>query len=182
MDIKLFHEAFRSKKANFQFIKATTSDDDIGTVLRIHLYLERVLEAWVACATENKDIFAGKINISFSTKLQLAKNFGMPLDISSALETINTIRNKFSHSIENDELTEENIIKLENILINTQYHEKAIKLKETVVVSVGKRRKYNELDPRTKLCTICMHIIINLNYHTLNKCNIEYDPFINLNS
>ncbi|MFP7326897.1 hypothetical protein [Serratia marcescens] len=174
MDIRLFHEAFSSKKANLQFVKATKSDDDIGTVLRIHLYLERVLEAWTACATENNKIFDGKININFVTKLQIAKNFGMPNDISSAIEEINRIRNKFSHNIENDEITEQNISKLESILQTTQYHEMSPLLVDSIVILQGREIAYKDMSLKLKLCAICMHIISNLNFFTLKECNIDY--------
>lgn len=103
----------------YGFYSACASEDDIGVVLRVHLMLEKDLEAWCACASENGRFFAKfgeNLNLSFAAKNQLAVNFGLSESLSKAIKRINKIRNQRAHQIDKFSLTESEIVSLRDLL------------------------------------------------------------------
>jgi hypothetical protein len=174
MNIKNFHDAFRDKETNLQMIEALRSPDEVGSVLRMHLYLERVIEAWVAAVTDNPKVFASQSGslFSFSAKLEIAKNFDLPSDLYSAIKMINKIRNDFSHKI-NKKIDEIEIKNIENTLKKSKYHKDIPSLTSMSFILDGHRKSYKECDNKFKFCTICTFIIVSLNHHTLTRAGIS---------
>jgi hypothetical protein len=172
MNIKHFHEAFEDKDTNLQMVEALRSTDEIGSVLRMHLYLERVIEAWVAAVTNNPKVFSSQSGFSFSVKLEIARNFDLPNVLYSAIKMINKIRNNFSHKI-NKKIDDIEIRNIENVLKNTKYHKDMPLLTDIVILLDGHKQSYKECDNKFKFCNICTFIIVSLNHHTLTRAGIS---------
>ncbi|MEQ5709909.1 hypothetical protein ABN327_20030 [Providencia huaxiensis] len=81
-------------------IESALTEDDIGTVLRIHFLSEQLADAWI-CAACNAENFFGEgnfsVRINCSDKFKLARNLGLPDPIYSCLKIINKIRNNIAH-------------------------------------------------------------------------------------
>lgn len=81
--------------------RAMVSEDDIGSVLRIHLLCERMIEAWI-CAHCSCPTFFGagdsKVRIECSDKIAMAYNLGMDRRLYSTFKTINSLRNALAHN------------------------------------------------------------------------------------
>ncbi|HFV9294905.1 TPA: hypothetical protein ACIAIE_004796 [Serratia fonticola] len=181
MNIKHFHEAFRDSATNLQMLEALRSPDEVGSVLRMHLYLERVIEAWVAAVTDNPKVFSSQSGsfFSFSVKLEIAKNFDLPIDLYTAIYMINKLRNQFSHKI-NKKIENIEIRNIEGTLKKTKYHEDMPSLSSMVLLLDGQKKSYKECDNKFKFCNICTFIIVNLNHHTLSKAGISTPVGFNL--
>lgn len=101
------------------FISACETEDDIGVVLRIHLLLEKDIEVWCACASQNGKFFAGfgeNLNLDFAAKNQLAFNFGLSEVLYKVIKRINKIRNIRAHQIDKFALTDSEIESLTTLL------------------------------------------------------------------
>lgn len=98
-----FEKAFRYDR----ILKLVNVNDDIATVLRLHLVIENILELWVAKATQHSEILTyGRF--SFSHKLALAEGSGLPKDLAKAYGHINKIRNQIAHA-KTEELSESQV-------------------------------------------------------------------------
>ncbi|AEF99017.1 hypothetical protein [Methylomonas methanica] len=78
-------------------IAAAETEDEVGTVLRIHLAVEQVLVWYInhKKATELKPYV--KEPREFGNKLSLAAAFGLPVAFVRVIHQINNIRNKLAH-------------------------------------------------------------------------------------
>lgn len=95
-----------------KFLAACQTEDDIGVVLRLHLLLEKDLEAWCICATENENIFQGfgeNLSLDFAAKAQLAHNLGLSEDLHKVIKRLNKVRNSRAHQVENFSITSSEI-------------------------------------------------------------------------
>ncbi|MFH8134196.1 hypothetical protein ABU178_08415 [Pantoea osteomyelitidis] len=101
-----------------KFMAACETEDDIGVVLRLHLMLEKDLEAWCICASQNNNIFRGfgeNLNLDFSAKNQLAFNFGLSESLNKLIKRFNKIRNVRAHQIDSFALTDPEIESLTSL-------------------------------------------------------------------
>jgi hypothetical protein len=97
------------------------SQDDIGIYLRSHLLIEQALEAWIICASNNRNFFFGfgeNLNLDFAAKAQLAMNFGMSREMVRFVKKFNNFRNKRSHQIENAKITSSEIDSLSGLMLH----------------------------------------------------------------
>ncbi|MGD8174494.1 hypothetical protein [Marinimicrobium agarilyticum] len=79
-------------------IRAAESEDEVGTVLRMHLVLDNILDAFLReKITEAMRPYI-KIPKYFGQKIPLVTAFGMPIPFVRALRVVNTIRNELAHN------------------------------------------------------------------------------------
>lgn len=78
-------------------IAAAETEDEIGTVLRLHLAIEQFLVWYIGHRTTTELIPYVKEPREFGNKLTLAAAFGLPLAFVRAIHQINIIRNKLAH-------------------------------------------------------------------------------------
>lgn len=78
-------------------IRAAETEDQFGTVLRMHLMVEAILVHYLACRITGE--LASCVDIPSRTvgKIGLAAAFGFPLPFVRAMRAINSIRNKLAH-------------------------------------------------------------------------------------
>ena len=115
-----------------KFLAACETEDDIGVVLRLHLLLEKDLEAWCMCASQNGEIFKGfgeNLSLDFAAKAQLAHNFGLSVELLKVIKRFNKVRNARSHQIDNLEITDVEIASLSS-LISADYPENLLPMND----------------------------------------------------
>ncbi len=77
---------------------ALLNEDDLGAVIRAHIYLERDIDRVISLIVHNPD-YIEKMTMDFSIKLKLAIALGMDEEIYKPLVSITHIRNKFAHDL-----------------------------------------------------------------------------------
>lgn len=101
MDARIFMDYCNSIDISNLFAKAATTDDDIGTTLRLHLLCERMVEAWICACCNCPDLFGtdkNKVLIECNTKIKMAENLGIPPELIKPIKTINSMRNDLAHN------------------------------------------------------------------------------------
>ncbi|HFC6387898.1 TPA: hypothetical protein ACFNMI_000965 [Neisseria bacilliformis] len=91
-----------SDHKSYKIIKeAIKTSDEIGSILRTHLYFEKILESWIysVCNQEN---FFKDTQLGFYTKLKIALNLGLPAEVSDIASRLNKIRNSIAHNVTTD--------------------------------------------------------------------------------
>lgn len=78
------------------FLAMLNIPDEALCVLRAHLILEEFLNLWSSKVAGAEDLYIGGF-IPFKTKLIISKNLGMPDELYAVMDSINEIRNRFSH-------------------------------------------------------------------------------------
>lgn len=94
----------------------------LAQIITYHLYNEYMIENWVKYKFANGVSIFKDVNFTTKSKLILAKNLGLPVEIYNAVNLLNSIRNQFSHNINAkpiDDVTLEKLIKVsDNINLN----------------------------------------------------------------
>lgn len=83
-----------------RFIEALAAEDELGLVVRTHLYVEAALNRSFLFRFQVSQEELSTIGLSFAQKIKLAKVLGISSSILRSLERLNTIRNKFAHRLE----------------------------------------------------------------------------------
>ncbi|CZW22192.1 hypothetical protein L8P35_10805 [Enterobacter cloacae] len=122
MNPAIFIKIFGKVDISKLFLSIDQNEDELGSVLRVHLLCERLLDAWIAAHLDREDLFensAGekiKFNPSYGMKLGLAKKLGMNAGLCSCLQTINKIRNSFAHRYDCEPLLDKDMQAMASIL------------------------------------------------------------------
>ena len=90
---------------------AIETDDEIGTVLRLHLLIEEALDVFVQEKREGDIAVIVRQPRDFGMKLSLATAFGLPVEFGLVIRKINAIRNNLAHA-RSDELVDNDIREL----------------------------------------------------------------------
>ncbi|WP_308563957.1 hypothetical protein [uncultured Klebsiella sp.] len=181
MEVNLSHFEFFSFHAGIadKFIAACTTEDDIGVVLRIHLLLEKDVEVWCACASKNGKFFDGfneNLTMEFSSKAQLAFNFGLSSDLLKAVKRINRIRNVRAHQIDNFALTDPEIESL-IALLRSNYPPRLVPI-EDFKIQIDGMEKFglmsNETPNRLKFIILYAVLKMRMREEALNLWNSRH--------
>jgi|AntRauTorckE6833_2_1112554.scaffolds.fasta_scaffold01085_4 hypothetical protein len=78
-------------------ILAAETDDELGTVLRLHLALEHLLDFYLKQKRLGEVASFVREPREFGAKLSLAVAFGFPVIIARVYRQVNIIRNKLAH-------------------------------------------------------------------------------------
>jgi hypothetical protein len=79
-------------------VKALTSEDMLGSVIRIHLYIEFELNTFIKGRLPPGAFEA--LKLEYFKKIDLAVALGLPADLKSPLRKIGEIRNDFAHNLD----------------------------------------------------------------------------------
>ncbi|WP_337921845.1 hypothetical protein [Vibrio cholerae] len=79
-------------------VLAAETEDELGTVLRIHWVLEELLDVFLSSKTKGGIAKIVKIPRDFGMKLSLSTAFGLPLSLALVIHQFNVIRNKLAHA------------------------------------------------------------------------------------
>ncbi len=80
-----------------KLISAAETEDEIGTVLRMHLALESILNHFLRSRIPNELVPYIKVPNYMAQKITLAAAFGMPVPFLAAIREVNHIRNSIAH-------------------------------------------------------------------------------------
>ena len=80
------------------FIKALLAEDELGSVIRSHLYIEAQLSAFLEL-TVPQPIFLIHLKLSYAQKIDLACCLGFDTQFRGALKQIGKLRNGFAHDL-----------------------------------------------------------------------------------
>lgn len=139
-----------SQSCNLKTIsEAIRTTDLTGTILRIHLACEELIDIWIFSAVNNERIFNSdddRLFIDFFTKLKIAKNLGLPKSLFNVFREINRIRNKFAHNVTHNTVPEESFSKIIDNLNNC-------KLNAPDGDAKTFKMTYNIIDGESIICT-----------------------------
>ena len=76
------------------------AEDDLGKVVRAHIYIEHELQDFILFAAPNPDQLTRFDHIEFSEKVRLALVLGLNSELKPALKAAGSLRNKFSHRLD----------------------------------------------------------------------------------
>lgn len=80
-------------------IEAVETEDELGTILRLHMYLETMLSLYLSeMLSDEEGGFIGKIQM-FANKLNFAVACHLPIPYAHVFNKVNEIRNKSAHRI-----------------------------------------------------------------------------------
>jgi hypothetical protein len=79
---------------------ALVGDDDLGKIVRGHIYIEHELQDLIFFAAPNPNELERFDKIEYSEKVQLALVLGMNPLLKPALAAVGNLRNKFSHQLD----------------------------------------------------------------------------------
>jgi hypothetical protein len=73
---------------------------ELGSILKAHLYIERLIESLIEEKLEKPESFF-RNQVSFNLKIDLAHSLGILSDrLISPIKSLNSIRNKYAHSLD----------------------------------------------------------------------------------
>ncbi len=143
---------------NPDFIKALLAEDEVGCVIRSHLYIEVQIDRYLELAVVEPKYLAS-LDLSYAKKIELLCCVGFDAQFRGALKSIGKIRNKFAHNL-NLSLTQ----KMVNDLYNTlpEFGRQAIKISaDTLQKALGKTgqpSKYQDLKPKFQFVLIVLNL------------------------
>jgi hypothetical protein len=79
-------------------IRALTSGDTLGGVIRLHLYIEHELNIFISSRLPTGVLDA--LQLTYSKKINLALTLGLAPDLKGPLKKIGKIRNDFAHNLD----------------------------------------------------------------------------------
>lgn len=165
MDKSHFLSLANERDMNLRFVESSLHEEQLSCVLIVHLVCERTIERWIESASNNKNIFNNVRGLSFSAKLQIAKNFGIPDFFHGFCNVLNNIRNKFAHEISKTKIDNEEINKLESCILLLSKDTFGRDMKTNTITIKGRSHKYIEATENIKLVSIFGLIYSNLFNH-----------------
>ncbi|MGQ1888286.1 hypothetical protein [Serratia marcescens] len=164
MDKSHFLSLAKEGEVNLRFAESCLHEEQLSCVLIIHLVCERIIERWTESTSNNKNIFDNVRGLSFSAKLQIAKNFELPEFFSVFCKTLNKIRNGFAHEISKKYIDDEEINKLESCMTLLPKEAVGRDVKTNTIKIKGVPHKYSEATVNIKL--VCMFGLVYSNLLT----------------
>ncbi|MEC0174355.1 hypothetical protein P4H83_05680 [Paenibacillus favisporus] len=122
-----------------KFMMDTSSESNLQTILRAHLYIEFELEKLLLKTLTHPDILRGKLR--FIDKVRFVFALGLlPKEEMDAIVKINNLRNAFAHKLEYD-FSEDHLDKLIDSFSAKQHTEYVSYLGGESVTDIGGRLK-----------------------------------------
>lgn len=139
------------------------NEDDLGKVVRIHIYIEDLINTYVNKAIDSP-IYLKKLNLDYSGQVNLALCLGLSDALQKPLNAIGKIRNDFAHRL-NQKLDKSRV----NNFFNTFSSDQKSELMETIRnTSWGSWGKASNEEKFTALCIalyyLCKAEITRLEY------------------
>lgn len=149
-----------SNDSNFdqEFFDALGGEDDLGAVIRTHLFIENFLNMFLGLLCDDFS-YLDKKNLDYETRVNLAIALGLKKEHAGGLKAIGSLRNQFAHNL-NAELNESNANNLYNALssgdktiVQEAYESTKNKVPEAKV-----EEKIKDLSPKNRFILIAIAI------------------------
>ncbi len=140
------------------FINALLAEDEVGCVIRSHLYVEAQMDRYVELAVTAPKYLV-KLDLSYAKKIELICCLGFDEHFRGALKRIGKIRNAFAHDLSSC-ITQQIVNDLYNTL--PEFGRQAVqasvdKLHKALGLS-GKPSKYQALPAKSQFVLIVLNL------------------------
>lgn len=85
------------KKFTKDFSTALLGEDELGVIVRAHIYVEAELDKWLKATLKNADALGD--GIEYQMKVRIALAAGLRNDLQHPLNALERLRNKFAHQL-----------------------------------------------------------------------------------
>jgi len=82
---------------NDEFARAVVGEDELGTVVRAHIHIEYELEQFLNAALPYPEEIG---RLEYAMRVRLALAMGLRVGLKAPLNSLGSIRNKFSHRLD----------------------------------------------------------------------------------
>lgn len=147
-----------AEEINPAFIKALLAEDELGCVIRSHLYIEAQIDRYLDLAVVDPK-YLKDLDLSYAKKVDLLCCLGFDAQFRGALKRLGKLRNDFAHDLSSC-LTQKVVNDLYNVL--PEFGQKA------VVISIellhqhfgdsGQPPKYRTLLPKSQFVLIVLNL------------------------
>lgn len=147
---------------------ALKSEDEIGKVIRTHLYIENLLNNFLETALPNPEHLK-PIQLDFFSKVHLALSLGLPEKFKKPLNYMGKIRNDFAHRL-NLRIDKSEVNNFFDTFSNEQKEEiiKTASMQSLSWVLDGKTWK--TIEPSSRFMVMCFAL-----YYGLKMALIEFE-------
>jgi hypothetical protein len=139
------------------FVKALLNEDELGMVVRSHIYVESRINQYLELTTARPE-YLEKLGLRYKQKVQLSCCLGFDPGFVRSLEVLGEIRNKFAHRIDT-RLTDELVLKLYDSLpeIGRQMVEQSFSRTKDQL-NAGGQLKVSELPAKDRFILITLSL------------------------
>jgi hypothetical protein len=143
---------------NPEFITALLAEDEVGSVIRSHLYVETQLSKYLEL-TVFEPKFLDELDLSYAKKINLACCLGFDPKFSGALKRIGKLRNDFAHDLSSS-LSKKVVADLFNAL--PEFGQQAVHISVGMLHQmcsvVSQPSKYEQLSPKMQFVLIALNL------------------------
>lgn len=152
--IKILIKDLEGRRA--AFYAALEGQDDLGVVVRAHIYIEEELRHFVRVKAPAPE-FVDFDGLDYSATLTLALILGLPEKFKAPLKTLGSLRNKFSHrpgmAIDRSAARD-----LYVKLGPTAQKELRDALKKTQLIRSDRETNVEKMSPKELFCVVCVQL------------------------
>lgn len=147
-----------AEEINPAFIKALLAEDEIGCVIRSHLYVEVQIDRYLELAVVDPK-YLKDLDLSYAKKVELLCCLGFDVKFRGALKRIGKLRNDFAHDLSTCLST-----KMVNDLYNAlpEFGQKAVEISVGMLHknlgNSGQPSKYRALLPKFQFVLIVLNL------------------------
>jgi hypothetical protein len=140
------------------FIKALLAEDEVGCVIRSHLYIEAQINRYLELAVIEPK-YLTKLGLSYAKKVELLCCLGLDQQFRGILIGIGKLRNKFAHNL-SSRLTQQVVNDLYNALpeFGRQAIQNSVVLLHQALSSPGKPQKYEALNTKWQFVLVALNM------------------------
>ena len=147
-----------SSPINAEFVTALLAEDEVGSVIRSHLYVEAQLSKFLEL-TVVEPKFLNDLDLSYAKKVNLACCLGFDPKFSGVLKRIGKLRNDFAHDLSSS-LSKGVVADLFNALpdFGQQAVHLSVGMLHQMCKVVSQPSKYEELSPKMQFVLIALNL------------------------
>lgn len=143
---------------NAEFVVALLAEDEVGSVIRSHLYVEAQLTAFLEL-TVVEPKFLADLDLSYAKKVELACCLGFDPKFRGALKRIGKLRNDFAHDLSSS-LSQQVVSDIYNAL--PEFGQKAVHISVGLLHQMCKvipqPSNYEQLSPKMQFVLIALNL------------------------
>lgn len=158
--MKTLNNDVHNMSDEYNFANALKSEDEIGRVIRTHLYIESLINDFLDIAVPKPEHLK-PIKLDFYDKVQLALTLGLPDEFKKPLNFMGKIRNNFSHRL-NVGIAENEVNNFFDTFSNEQKEEiiNSASIEGLSWVSEGK--SWKSIEPSIRFMIMCFALYYGL--------------------
>jgi len=141
-----------------EFVTALLAEDEVGCVIRSHLYVEAQLDSFLELAVVDPS-FLATLDLSYAKKVELACCLGFDSKFRGPLKRIGKLRNDFAHDLSSS-LTQQVVSDLYNALpeFGRQAVHISVGLLHELCKVVEKPSRYELLSPKMQFVLVALNL------------------------